>query len=88
METKDIKVRKWGNSFGIVIPKDIIEKQDIKEGITVRINIQVKDKTTAKDIFGILKGKIKKDTDVLLKEVNKDFESKKQCAPLLKSRGL
>ena len=74
METKDIKVRKWGNSFGIVIPKDIIEKQDIKEGITVRINIQVKDKTTAKDIFGILKGRIKKDTDVLLKEVNKDFE--------------
>jgi len=74
METKDIKIRKWGNSFGIVIPKDMVEKQDIKEGITVRINIQVKDKTKAKDIFGILKGKIKKDTEVLLNEVNKDFE--------------
>jgi len=74
METKDIKVRKWGNSFGIIIPKDIVEKQGIKEGISVRINIQVKDKTKAKDIFGILKNKIKKDTDVLLKEVNESFE--------------
>ena len=35
----------------------------------------VEDKTTAKDIFGILKGKIKKDTDALLKEVDKDFEN-------------
>lgn len=74
METKDIKVRKWGNSFGIIIPKDIVERQDIKEGITVRINIQAKNRTKAKDIFGILKGKIKKDTKNLLKEVNKDFE--------------
>ena len=74
METKDIKVRKWGNSFGIIIPKDIVEKQDIKEGITVRINIQAKNRTKAKDIFGILKGKIKKDTEDLLKEVDKDFE--------------
>lgn len=74
METKDIKVRKWGNSFGIVLPKDMVEKQDIKEGIIVRINIQVKDKTKAKNIFGILKGKIKRDTEVLLNEVDKDFE--------------
>jgi len=74
METKDIKVRKWGNSFGIVLPKDMVEKQDIKEGITIRINIQVKDKTKAKNIFGILKDKIKKDTEVLLNEVDKDFE--------------
>lgn len=74
METKDIKVKKWGNSFGIIIPKDMVEKQDIKEGITVRINIQIKDRTKAKDIFGILKGRLKKDTDVLLNEVNKNFE--------------
>ena len=74
METKDIKVRKWGNSFGIIIPKDIVEKQDIKEGITLRVNIQVKNKTKAKDVFGILKNKMKNNTDVLLKEVDNDFE--------------
>ncbi len=74
METKDIKVKKWGNSFGIILPKDIVDKQNIKEGITVRINIQTKNKTKVKDIFGLLKNKIKKNTEDLLKEVDKDFE--------------
>jgi hypothetical protein len=31
-------------------------------------------KTKVKDIFGILKGKLKRDTDELLKEVDNDFE--------------
>jgi len=74
METKDVKVKKWGNSYGIILPKDVVDKQNIKEGITVRINIQTKNKTKSKDIFGILKGKIKRSTENLLKEVDKDFE--------------
>jgi antitoxin component of MazEF toxin-antitoxin module len=74
METKDIKVKKWGNSFGIVIPKDIVEKQKIKEGVIIRVNIQVKNKTKVKDIFGIMKGKLG-DTEKLMKEVDKDLWS-------------
>jgi antitoxin component of MazEF toxin-antitoxin module len=74
METTEAKVKKWGNSFGIIIPKEIIDKQQIKEGITVKINIQTKNKSTAGDIFGILKKKLNRDTDDLLKEVNEDFE--------------
>jgi len=74
METKDIKVKKWGNSFGIIIPRDIVERQNIKDGVTVRINIQTKNKTKGKDIFGILKKRIKRNTDDLLNEVDKDFE--------------
>lgn len=31
-------------------------------------------KTKAKDIFGIFKGKLKRNTDDLLKEVDRDFE--------------
>ncbi len=73
METKDIKVKKWGNSFGIIIPKDIVEKQKIKEGIIIRVNIQVKNKTKVKDIFGIMKGKLKRDTDEVFREIDKDF---------------
>ena len=74
METKDIKVKKCGNSFGIVIPKDIVEKQKIKEGVIIRVNIQVKNKTKVKDIFGIMKGKLG-DTEKLMKEVDKDLWS-------------
>jgi len=72
METRDAKVKKWGNSFGVIIPKDIVDKQNIKEGITVRINIQPKNKSKAGDIFGLLKGKLG-DTEKLLKEVDKDL---------------
>ena len=74
METKDLKIKKWGNSFGIIIPKDIVEKQNIREGITVRVNIQAKNRTKVKDIFGALKSKLKRNTDDILKEVNKDFK--------------
>jgi antitoxin component of MazEF toxin-antitoxin module len=74
METKELKVKKWGNSFGIIIPKDIVEKQDLKEGVTVCVNIQIKNKTKAKDIFGILKGKLG-DTEKLMKEVDRDLWS-------------
>lgn len=74
METKDVKVKKWGNSYGIIIPKDIVEKQDIKEGVTVSVNIQIKNKTKAKDIFGILK-EVLGDTEKLMKEVDKDLWS-------------
>jgi antitoxin component of MazEF toxin-antitoxin module len=74
METTEAKVKKWGNSFGIIIPKEIIDKQQIKEGVTVKINIQTNNKSTAGDIFGILKKKLNRDTDDLLKEVNEDFE--------------
>ncbi len=73
MEFQDIKVKKWGNSFGIIIPKDIVDKQNIIEGGTVSINIQSKNKTKVKDIFGLLKGKLKRDTDEVMKEVDKDL---------------
>lgn len=74
METKDLKVKKWGNSLGIIIPKDTVEKQGIKEGVTVSVSIQIKNKTKAKDIFGILKGKLG-DTEKLMKEVDRDLWS-------------
>jgi len=72
METINTKVRKWGNSFGIVLPKSVVNKQKIKEGIQVEINIRTKDKSKVKDIFGILKGKIG-DTEKLMQEVNKEL---------------
>ena len=73
MESKDVKVKKWGNSLGVVLPKEIVNKQNIKEGVIVRINIQTKNKTKAGDIFGILKD-FTRSTDDLLKEVDRDFK--------------
>jgi len=74
METINAKVKKWGNSFGIILPAGIVKSQNIKEGSALEILINLKNKTKAGDIFGILKLKLKRDTSELLKEVDRDFE--------------
>ena len=46
-------IKRWGNSFGIVIPKEIIERERLKENKKVIINIiKVADLS---DIFGLVK---------------------------------
>ena len=76
METINTKVKKWGNSWGIILPADIVRNNKIKEGTDIEVRISIKNKTKAGDIFGILKGKPLRDTDDLLKEVDRDFEKK------------
>ena len=60
MTVIDVKVKKWGNSFGVVIPKDIIESEDIKEDENVRLIVLKKSARAFKETFGIGKGKVKK----------------------------
>lgn len=74
MERALVTVKKWGNSLGIILPAHVIKEQNLKEGAELEILINQKNKTKAKDIFGILKGKLKRETDDLLKEVDRDFE--------------
>jgi antitoxin component of MazEF toxin-antitoxin module len=74
METITTKVKKWGNSFGIILPAEMVRHNNLREGTNIEIRINTKDKTRVKDVFGILKGKLTKSTDDLLKEVDRDFE--------------
>ena len=73
MEKVNVVVKKWGNSFGIILPKDLIESQELKEGSNIEVVIQPKNITKVKDIFGIMKGKLKRDTAEVLKEVDKEL---------------
>ena len=68
------KLRKWGNSFGVILPAEIIRANNIKENTEIEIMINIKNKTKVKDVFGILKGKLTRDTEDLLREVDRDFE--------------
>ena len=56
IETKT-RIREWGNSFGIVIPRELV----IKEGFKVndRVNISIDKKQNLEEFFGKGKGKIK-----------------------------
>lgn len=67
------KIKKWGNSLGVILPKKTVEEEKLKEGSEISIFIQQKNITRVKDIFGLLKGKIKRSTQEILDEVDKDF---------------
>ncbi len=48
--------RKWGNSLGITLPKELVKQQNIKEGDVLSLPIVIK-KTNLSDVFGIAKSK-------------------------------
>ena len=48
------KLRRWGNSFGIVVPISAVEKERASEGDEITI-IMRKDKPELKRLFGALK---------------------------------
>jgi len=65
--------KKWGNSLGITIPKEIVKK----EGITLRdelvINIRKKrDKESVKNLFGTFK--FSQSTQEIKDELRKGWE--------------
>ncbi len=62
------KLRPWGNSLGITIPKYVVIKENLKPEKTIML--ELKEKTTLKDFFG--KGKHKKvDAEKLRQEAKK-----------------
>ena len=44
------KLKRWGNSFGVVVPKKIVEKEGLKEGEEVEIS--VRKASDIKQLFG------------------------------------
>jgi|ETNmetMinimDraft_20_1059909.scaffolds.fasta_scaffold635509_1 hypothetical protein len=53
MQTFTAKPRQWGNSYGVTIPKKIIEAEHIKEDEPIEVFIRKKD-LTLRDVFGTI----------------------------------
>lgn len=68
----EVKVRKWGNSFGLVIPKTVAQKEKFKIGEKLDIIVLPKN-NVLKETFGSLKGKIKKSTQEILDETDREL---------------
>ena len=34
------KIKRWGNSYVVIVPKEIVEKEGLKEGETVEISVR------------------------------------------------
>ncbi len=52
----EVIVRKWGNSLGVTLPKEIVEKQRIKENEKLSIEVHKEKQLTVSDIQGLAKG--------------------------------
>lgn len=64
------RIKKWGNSFGVVLPKEIMVAEHLKEN--QEITFWIMKPVFAKDIFGMAKSKSKKSTSEILKEIRKE----------------
>ena len=65
----EAKVRKWGRSFGVVIPKDKIKEEGIKENETIKLLI-AKKTNVLKETFGTMK--FKRSTQEILEESDRE----------------
>jgi len=65
-------IRKWGNSLGITLPKDVVEIENIRENEKIRILI-MKQNNLLKETFGVLKDKLKNSSQQLKNEIRKEL---------------
>ena len=52
----EVVLKRWGNSMGVVLPKEMVEKEELKEN--QRVLIEVIKEADLTDIFGSLKRKM------------------------------
>ncbi len=71
MSTIEVRTKKWGNSLGLLIPKDVAEKEKIRENQKLDIIIIPKGRTLEK-AFGMAKW-WKKPTQQIKDEIRREL---------------
>ena len=69
----EIKTKKWGNSVGIIIPNEIVEKLNIKPEEKVVVEIE-KSGNVLMELFGTMKSG--KTARQIVNEARRELESK------------
>ncbi|MFA5856008.1 MAG: AbrB/MazE/SpoVT family DNA-binding domain-containing protein [Candidatus Pacearchaeota archaeon] len=72
MVNTNVITRKWGNSIGIILPKEIVDKENIKENMELSILISKKT-NVLNETFGMLKGKLEKSSQNMKDELKKEL---------------
>ena len=66
------KLRRWGNSFGIVVPQRVINNGQIEEGDEIVVLLKKEEKgNVLKEMFGTFK--FKKPTSKIMEEIDKEL---------------
>jgi antitoxin component of MazEF toxin-antitoxin module len=71
MSELECTTKKWGNSLGIVLPKELVERENIK--INEKLVIDLKKVHRAKEFFGLLPN-WKVNTQKLKNELRKGWD--------------
>ena len=71
----ETKLKDWGNSIGLVIPKDMIRVNNLKARQKVKVIIKPIKILKVKDLFGRFRD-IKEPADKIMKEIDKELDSK------------
>ena len=68
------KLRRWGNSFGIIVPQGVLENAGVKEGEELTVHVEKKNKSNVlKETFGTLK--FRKSTQEIMDEIDEELDS-------------
>ncbi|MFH1587850.1 MAG: hypothetical protein ABIA76_00750 [Candidatus Diapherotrites archaeon] len=71
----EAKLKTWGNSIGVVLPKKELEKENLSADSKVRVVVFPAKKLTVGDIFGKLEN-WKKPASRIMKEIDEELDSK------------
>ncbi len=74
MSERSVVIKKWGNSFGVIIPKEIVEKEHLKENEKITV-IFAKKTNDLREIFGFAKS-VKKSAQEIKDSVRRDLYSR------------
>jgi antitoxin component of MazEF toxin-antitoxin module len=67
------KLKKWGNSYGILIPRDELSRLDISEDQELFVDI-IKKENPLKEMFGFTKThKLSQSSSEIIKEARKEL---------------
>ncbi len=73
MTAIEAEVKKWGNSFAIIIPMSIAQRENMSENDKITV-ILLKDSHKAlRQTFGMLKGKFTKSSQQMKNEIRKEL---------------
>lgn len=66
------KLRRWGNSFGIVVPIKFVEEEGVSEGDEVTVLMKKETGNTLRETFGT--HKFKKSVKQIMKEMDEELD--------------
>ncbi len=70
----EVELKKWGNSVGLIVPKEALERESLRPRQRVRAIISPIKTLKVKDVFG--KQKLRGQAARLMAEIDEEFEDK------------